>query len=285
MNLPSPSPPSPRNETVTSRPMSAGTSASSSSYTDSNISSDFVFERNMATNVMASGNTASTTGCFSGGGLLSHCQPRSSPGLVSEEKQTTSEGDGITAQPSQRTKLLPPKKLAEAEELLLQDFADLSITEKRVLEEEVNGANISVYDETEEFVKQSIKDMDEEIRKIRLRSCFDRAKFLAPHLVNDTDFRLMFLRATTFNPRRAAQLIVRFYDFKVKLFGDDKLIKKITVKDDFDEDDIAAFESGAFQILPCPDTYGRRISFFNKRQHKYKSIWNFVRVHESRTIA
>ena len=272
MNLPSPSSPSPRNETVASGPVSAGTSASGGSYTESNISSDFVFERNIG------GNTASTTGCFSGGGLLSHCQPRSSLGLVAEEKQAAS------AKPSQQTKLRPPKKHAEAEELLLQDFADLSITEKRVLEEEVNGANISVYDETEEFVKQSIKDMDEEIRKIRLRSCFDRAKFLAPHLVNDTDFRLMFLRATTFNPRRAAQLIVRFYDFKVKLFGDDKLIKKITVKDDFDEDDIAAFESGAFQILPCPDTYGRRISFFNKRQHKYKSIWNFVRVRESRTI-
>ena len=254
----------------------------------------YVIER--ATTTAALGSASDDTspaagGCFGGdGGIWSHCHPPSSTSTLprSAAKATTKDDDITTTTTKEirhasteveaplRKKPQPPKKLAEVEELLSQDLAELSVAEKRRLDEEVHGENLTVYNETEELVAQSIRDMDEEIRKIRLRSCYDRAKFLAPHIVNAQEFKLMFLRSVEFEPRKAAQLIVKYYDMKQKLWGEDRLSNRITLQD-FDEDDMEAFQSGAFQVLPCPDIHGRRITFFNKRRYKYKSVWNLVR--------
>jgi hypothetical protein len=69
---------------------------------------------------------------------------------------------------------------------------------------------------------------------------------------------MMFLRANRHDPDAAAKNILQFLEIKRSLFGQDKLVKKITL-DDLDEDDVKNIEAGGLQISPCMDRSGRKI--------------------------
>ena len=68
----------------------------------------------------------------------------------------------------------------------------------------------------------------------------------------------MFLRADRYDPREAAERMIRFLDLKKELFGTQKLVKEITL-DDFDEDDMETLRSGYMQVPPYKDMAGRTI--------------------------
>jgi hypothetical protein len=64
----------------------------------------------------------------------------------------------------------------------------------------------------------------------------NRAFFLRPSLENDNKFKLMFLRADLYDTPKAANRMAKYFDLKCELFGEDKLVKPITVKDLSEED-------------------------------------------------
>jgi hypothetical protein len=78
--------------------------------------------------------------------------------------------------------------------------------------------------------------------------------------VKHRNFRLRFLRSTEFDAPKAAQKLVDHFDFKMGLFGQEKLAQNITL-DDLDENDLIYLRSGAIQILPAVDRAGRPIFF------------------------
>jgi hypothetical protein len=114
-------------------------------------------------------------------------------------------------------------------------------------------------EEDPELVAQSLRELDDEIGKIRSRYTYNIAETQSHEYVHNPDFRLMFLRASSFNANGAAGRLVKFFEVKNDIFGKDKLTKDIKLEDLDEEDDRVALESGVIQILPLKDRSGRVI--------------------------
>jgi hypothetical protein len=141
---------------------------------------------------------------------------------------------------------------------------------ERVLEE-VHGVADSQVEETPELIDQRLHVLEEEIQLIKKRTAYDRALFLSPKYVLDRDFRLMFLRSELFDARKAANRLVRFFESKKELWGDDKLARSITL-DDFNEDGLAVLKQGSIQVLHEKDQSGRSV-FFMACKHYSSVAW------------
>jgi hypothetical protein len=88
---------------------------------------------------------------------------------------------------------------------------------------------------------------------------FQLAQKVAPALVQDESFRTMFLRADpTFDPKKAAQRMIKFFQHKLQLFGIEKLGKTITMNDLSDEDRNILYR-GRTQILKEKDQSGKTV--------------------------
>ena len=86
----------------------------------------------------------------------------------------------------------------------------------------------------------------------------------------------MFLRAESFDARKAAKRMVKYFESKQLLFGKDKLVKRITYAD-LDADDKGALLSGGAQILRSKDQSGRTIFFISGKLGSFKTWQNQVR--------
>jgi hypothetical protein len=174
-----------------------------------------------------------------------------------------------------RVKEVPADRDTDGGMLLVKELNQLSLEERERALEELHGVARSL-DESEDFVEDSLRCMEEEILKIRKRSAYEKALFVSPDRVRDPDFRLMFLRSVFFDPRKAAKRIVNYFHHKLRLFGFDKLVKPITL-DNLNEDDVAAMLTGALQVLPEKDQAGRTIMVSFHEKHSYKTYENHVR--------
>jgi len=97
-----------------------------------------------------------------------------------------------------------------------------------------------------------------------------------PEYVRNPTFRLMFLRATEGDTKKAAKRLTRHFKTKMQLFGEDKLVHDI-VLDDLSADDMEALMSGGFQVLKKPDAAGRSVLFGRYTSMKYKTTENILR--------
>ena len=151
--------------------------------------------------------------------------------------------------------------MENAEALLVKEWTELSFQEREKVQEQVHAvADYDAVEEDPEFVAHCLEQLDVEISKIRKKPAYDRANFLSPSYVKDRDFRLMFLRADDFHPRKAAYRIVLHFDVKQELFGLEKLGRPI-VLDDIDQQEL--FE-GQIQVLTEKDPRGRVVLFYGK---------------------
>jgi hypothetical protein len=96
-------------------------------------------------------------------------------------------------------------------------------------------------------------------------------------LVNDQEFRLGFLRSKMFHTKRAAARMMRFFDWKLQLFGVTKLCHDITLED-LELEDMALLRKGYFQVLPERDRAGRRVDVLLQANQKYASPESLVRI-------
>jgi hypothetical protein len=170
----------------------------------------------------------------------------------------------------------PPETPAktDGDALLAQELNQLSLEERERVYEEIHGVAEAV-EETEDFVKEKLEQIQEEIMKIRKRAAYDKAFFMSPERVKDRAFRLMFLRAECFHARKAAKRLVLFFHHKLEFFGLERLVNKITL-DDLDDDDKTALIAGSFQVLPDKDRAGRTIICNLHGCHNFKSWVNQV---------
>ena len=159
------------------------------------------------------------------------------------------------------------------------EYYDLGGNEREKVLEEIHGVADVMIEEGPDFVQERLNQMEIELNKLSRNEsliAYDRAVFLSPSIVKDTDFRLMFLRADLFDPRKAARRLTNFFQSKVELFGEDKLLDDITLND-LDEDDMTTLTTGGFMLLPSKDRAGRTIMFVSQKSLKYKSWKNLVR--------
>lgn len=75
-----------------------------------------------------------------------------------------------------------------------------------------------------------------------------------------------FLRASEFDVKKAATTMLKYYEWKLQLWGERRLTRDIEL-DDLDEHDIEVLKKGYFQVLPERDRAGRPVvvSVFNNQ--------------------
>jgi hypothetical protein len=159
--------------------------------------------------------------------------------------------------------------------LIASELNLLSIEERDTILSDIHGV-ADIVKEEPTFLHFQLSQLETELSQIRNKTAYDLAESLSVDYVNDQKFRLMFLRAASFDVKAAAAWMARFFDEKLELFGADKLTKDIEWSD-LDEDDIEAFESGWFQLLSEKDRSGRRIICLFPRLQRFRNAQNMVR--------
>ena len=134
------------------------------------------------------------------------------------------------------------------------------------------------FEETNDLIESSLVLLRIELERIPIRRkrAYLKAIFLKPTLESDTSFQLMFLRADRFVVPLAAQRICHFFDQKQNLFGEAKLVHRLTL-DDLSEDDIRSLCNGAGHLMPHTDRSGRLVFFADYFFLDFKDYTNVVR--------
>lgn len=136
----------------------------------------------------------------------------------------------------------------------VEELNSMTFQERQAIEEDIHGVS-EVIQETEDFVTQKIAEMNVSLNHMPVsanRNAWDRAVYLKPGLKHDRDHFLMFLRARSFVPFDAAHLLIKYYQAKREIWGDDLLIHRVTFQDLSPlEQEIAT--SGVYCMFPSSD--------------------------------
>ena len=154
----------------------------------------------------------------------------------------------------------------------------LSINEREQVYYEQHGVS-DIVDENPEFVAQKLDDFHLELTKLRethgKAAAIQLAETISREYVSDRALRLKFLRAEGFHVSEAANRMIRFFDIKLYLFGEEKLCKEITISD-LDYDDLATLDAGFMQLLPTRDRAGRSVFILLPSHQTYRLAENMV---------
>ena len=142
---------------------------------------------------------------------------------------------------------------------LEDEIQRLSNRERRDLERDVYGLydNDTPMESNSQFciasvmeLRMVLNDMDPDETKI-----YRRALQQCPMYVTSESFLLYFLRAEDFHIPNAAKRLVRYWNEKYILFGEDYTFGPITIQS-LQPKDLKVIENGGFTILP-KDNHGR----------------------------
>mmetsp|Transcript_10718 Transcript_10718/g.16836 ORF Transcript_10718/g.16836 Transcript_10718/m.16836 type:complete len:476 (-) Transcript_10718:2224-3651(-) len=146
---------------------------------------------------------------------------------------------------------------------LASELNALSVAERERVYDDVHGV-AKAAEETPEFVAIKTRQLDEALSKIPKlrRQALDRALFLKPSIMADVKFKMMFLRHEHFNTTQAANRIAKHFTHKLEIFGEGKLVRRITLED-LDERCMNILTRGSMLELPNPDRAGRTTMYFD----------------------
>lgn len=167
--------------------------------------------------------------------------------------------------------------MMEDENLLVEELNGLTVKEREEIFEEVHGV-VDVIEETPEFVAERLQAMRDELSKVpkNKKKALDRAIFLRPSIQLDDKLHLLFLRARRFDPVKASTLMYKHYENKLELFGENLLVKRITL-DDLTEQEMEFVRTGSAQTLRGRERAGRGILFMTVALYDVRDWKAFIR--------
>ncbi|KAL3920690.1 MAG: hypothetical protein SGILL_003131 [Bacillariaceae sp.] len=136
------------------------------------------------------------------------------------------------------------------------------------------------------FIHEQLKEMDLQLNRIRTSSktwtlrlaAFELAESQNRSYVEDPKLRLRFIRSERYDTLKAAARFIRFFDFKLELFGPEALTRRITWNDlKPAERDIV--KKGYTQRLPIRDRAGRAIMCHVFNGQEYESAESLARIY------
>eukprot|EP00339_Tiarina_fusa_P009765 CAMPEP_0117014084 /NCGR_PEP_ID=MMETSP0472-20121206/11499_1 /TAXON_ID=693140 ORGANISM="Tiarina fusus, Strain LIS" /NCGR_SAMPLE_ID=MMETSP0472 /ASSEMBLY_ACC=CAM_ASM_000603 /LENGTH=456 /DNA_ID=CAMNT_0004717569 /DNA_START=74 /DNA_END=1444 /DNA_ORIENTATION=- len=160
----------------------------------------------------------------------------------------------------------------ETEVALAKEMNNLTVQERERVFDDIHGV-AEVHEESPEFVESCLEAMDlalNTLAKIK-RKGLDRALFFKPSIETDKKFKLMFLRADIYDAKKAARRMAKYFDEKLRLFGEEKLVKRITL-DDLSEEDLSRLNLVGCVVLPHSDQTGRPIWFFDIARFDFDNL-------------
>jgi hypothetical protein len=138
--------------------------------------------------------------------------------------------------------------------LLANELNSMSLKERGALYEQIYGVE-AIVDETPDFCDEKLLIMDQALLDIPNKPAYDKA---SQDYVTGQNFRLSFLRADSFEPKKAAMRLVKFMDLNLEYFGPETLSRPLYLSD-LDEETLKFLKPGPFQVLPERDRSGRAI--------------------------
>mmetsp|Transcript_10166 Transcript_10166/g.28992 ORF Transcript_10166/g.28992 Transcript_10166/m.28992 type:complete len:549 (-) Transcript_10166:120-1766(-) len=161
-------------------------------------------------------------------------------------------------------------QITDGERLLAKELQAMSLDQREKIYEAIHGVN-EVIEETGPFVEQKLKELEQQIVTIHKKEAYSKAAFMSPYAVRDRELRLKVLRATQWHPREAAKLLVKYFETKTKIFGEQQALRPIAYES-LPKDAIASLEAGAIiRHVDCIDLAGRSILIFNYAKFFFQS--------------
>jgi len=165
------------------------------------------------------------------------------------------------------------------------ELLDLSFQEREDILYDIHGVG-KVIEETPEFCQQQIQLLEQELkdriepRRHQLRGTVGAyCMALQQNVAYVQSCQWMFLRASRWKPKEAADGMIGFFHRKWTLFGPHALTERITIEKHLSKADRQALESGFFQLLPVRDTAGRAIVAAIPPLRNYQDPDNLVSFH------
>jgi len=165
-------------------------------------------------------------------------------------------------------------------ELITEALNQLSLEERGRVENELHGVDFDKSKELEAnespaYQNEQLEQMERELQRLKAASSWslqlagiEMAERQNMAYVKNRAFRVTFLRCEHWNPAKAASRFIRFFDWKLELFGESKLTKDIGIAD-LEPEDVKMLKRGHMQRLPERDRAGRAIviSVFNRQTY------------------
>lgn len=124
-------------------------------------------------------------------------------------------------------------------------------------------------------LQSKLLQMQIHLDRIKAGTAYEEAERRDIIYTRNRELQLMFIRADRYQPKEAAERMVRWFDLKKSLFGSFKLCKSISL-DDLNDDDMECMRSGYMQLPPYRDVAGRVIAVGMMKLRKMRSKENVV---------
>jgi hypothetical protein len=165
---------------------------------------------------------------------------------------------------------------------LAKDLNATTFEERERVYEEVHSV-ATTPEETPKFVQASLAAFDQAIAVVPKykRKAMELTFFLRPSFANDAKFKLLFLRADSFDATDAATRMIAYFETKRLLFGDEKLAKKRITLEDLSQEDIDKTLLSGYLVVPqvtgyLEDSSGRPAVFLNASKMDFEYYHNVV---------
>ena len=168
-----------------------------------------------------------------------------------------------------------------AEEKARSMVDQLSMEERESILYEVHGIKDSI-PETPELIETSLSQFRELVQQqanenaSKRAAAYHQALSISKDYVQNQSLLVSFLRAERFDVPRAVSRYFGFFEWKLELFGLDKLCKDISLQDDFSADDMQVMQNGALSVLPNRDRADRMVVCHILSHQRYKDRMSVV---------
>ncbi|CAJ1960440.1 unnamed protein product [Cylindrotheca closterium] len=170
------------------------------------------------------------------------------------------------------------EKKQEMETLVSEAMNQLSFDERQRQQEALHGVEEGII-EDEALISSALEELDSHLlrRSNTDRSAYEKAERMDPHYVGATALRLMFLRCNRYDAKASAGQMLKFFEMKQQLFGDEKLVKEITMED-LDADDLACLNCGFLRMIG-KDQSSRHVFLGIPALRSFKALKNEMKSH------
>jgi hypothetical protein len=104
-----------------------------------------------------------------------------------------------------------------------------------------------------------LSELEDALNRIEEKPAYNQSYAQWDGYVTDPQFRLIFLRAESYNPKKAAVRLVSFMEEKLERFGPDTLTRQLTIDDLNSHSRSLLIKKGVLQLLSSRDSSGRAI--------------------------
>lgn len=163
----------------------------------------------------------------------------------------------------------------ELDKLIVQGMNSLSFNELQKEQEELHGVSAEKAEKPAD-VTNMLTDVQNHLQQIKAGTPYEDAERLNQDFVQNRDFQMHCLRANEYDPKAAAEQIIRHFEMKASLFSKDKLARDILLSD-LDDDDVACLMRGSYQVSAFKDRSNRKILIQLPGLREYKTIESELR--------